>query len=65
MSKINDWPVGDDLGMGVAVQMMEKYLPKRGNERDSLKFNTVHQLRESVSDVYYILYMPHASRYSL
>ena len=33
-SEINDWPVGDKVGIDVAIQIMEKYLCKGRNGRD-------------------------------
>ena len=48
---INPWPVRDGVGMGVAIQILEKSLCKVRNRRNYLQFNTFRQLRASVSDV--------------
>ena len=39
------WLVGDEVGMGVAIHMLEKLLASRRNGRNYLQFNIVRQLR--------------------
>ena len=51
--------------MGVAIQILEKYLCKVRDGRDCLQFNTVRQLRAAVSDVYSATHTAHNLRYSL
>ena len=38
---ITAWPVGDEVGMWVAIQMLEKSLENGRNGRNYLQFNTV------------------------
>ena len=51
--------------MGVVIQIMEKSLGKGRNGRKYIQFNTFHQLRASVSDVYSATSTAQKSRYSL
>ena len=51
--------------MGVTIQIMEKYLFKGINGREYLQFNTFHQLRAAVSDVYSTTPTAHGIIYSL
>ena len=65
LPEINYWPVGDKVVMGVDIQITGKSLCKVRNGRGYLYFNTVHQLRAEVSDVYSEISTAHESRYSL
>ena len=51
LPEIYPWPVGDRVGMGVAIQILDKSLCKGRNGRNYLQFNTVRQLQTGVSDV--------------
>ena len=50
--EINSWPVGDRVGMGVAIHIMEKSLFKGRNRRYQSRFNIFGQLQAAVSDAY-------------
>ena len=65
LTETNYWPVRDKVGMIVAIEMMENYLYKRRNVIEHLQFNTVYQLQEAVSNVYFETSFSQASRYSL
>ena len=63
--EINAWPVGGNMGIGVSIQILEKFLCKGRNGRDYLQFNTVCQLRAAASYVSSSTSMDHASIHSL
>ena len=46
------WTVGDEVGMEVAIQMLEKLLSKGRNSRNYLHFNMVRQLQATALDIY-------------
>ena len=62
---IIDWPLVDEMGMGVAIKILEKSLANGGNGRNYLQFNTVRKLRSVDSDIYSATYYAHSSRYPL
>ena len=41
---ITVWPVGGEVGVGVAIQMLDKSLSNGSNGRNYPQFNTVRQL---------------------
>ena len=63
--EINPWTVRDRVGMGVALQILEKSLCKGRKIIKYLWFNTICQLRAAVSDVYSAASTDHESIYSL
>ena len=59
------WPVGDQVGMEVALQMLEKTLKKGRHGRDYQQFDSVRPLRAAMSDLYSASFSGHEARYSL
>ena len=49
---IKAWPVGDEVGIGVEIQMLYKSLSNRSNTSNYIQFNTVRQLRAAALDIY-------------
>ena len=48
LPEIKPWPVGDRVGIGVAIQILEKSLCTGRTRRNYLQFNTVGKLQEAV-----------------
>ena len=63
--EINSWPVGDRVGMGEAIQILEKSLGKGIHGGKYLQSNTVRQLRTAVSYFYSATSTYHDSIYLL
>ena len=59
------WTVGDEVGMGVEIHILEKLSSKRRNGRNYLQLNMVRQFRAEASDIYSDIYAACYSRYSL
>ena len=55
-TEINPWTFGYNMGMGVAIKMLEKLLDKGRDGINYLQFNTVRQLQAAFSDVYSEIY---------
>ena len=49
---ITAWTVGDKVGIGVAIHMLEESSSNGRNGRNYLQFNMVSQLRAAVLDIY-------------
>ena len=60
--EIDTWPIGENVGMGMDIKILEKYLCKGINRRYYLQFDNVCQFRSAVSDVYSATYTTNASR---
>ena len=60
---MNPWLVEDRIGMGVAIEILEKSLGKFRDGINYLQFNTVCQLQVAVSDVYSATSPAHERRY--
>ena len=53
------------MGMGLAIQMLEKSFSNGRNGRNYLQFNMVRQLRSAASDIYSATAASRSSLYSL
>ena len=62
---ITSLPVGDELGVGLVIHMLEKYLLNGSNGGNYLQFNMVRQLRVAVSYIYAYTYDANSMSYSL
>ena len=62
---ITYWPMGDEVRMGVVIQVLEKSLSNGRNTRNYLQLNTVRQLRAAAPDIYSATSDAHSSCYSL
>ena len=51
LPEITAWKVGDEVGMGVAIKMLDKSLSNGRNDRNYLKFNMVRQLQAAALDI--------------
>ena len=59
------WTVGYKVGIGMAIQMLEKSFSNGSNGRNYLQFNMVSQLRTAELDIYSATAADHSSCYSL
>ena len=50
--EITAWTVGDEVGMGVAIKILDKSLSNGRNNRNYLQFNMVRQLRAAALGIY-------------
>ena len=62
---ITYWPMGDEVRMGVVIQVLEKSLSNGRNGRNYLQFNTFRHLQAVALDIYSSIASAHSSRYSL
>ena len=62
---ITAWPMGDEVGMGVEIKMLEKSLSNGRNGRNYLQFDIVRQLQAATLDIYSVTAAAHSSRYYL
>ena len=59
------WPEGDEVGMGVEINMLDKSFSNRRNVRNYLQLNTARNLRAAVLEIYPSTSDAHSSRYPL
>ena len=57
--------MGDEVGMGVVIYTLEKYLSNGSNGRNYLQFNMVRQLRVAASEIYAATDAANSSTYFL